>query len=272
MDTDPDEVGPESSPRTQDRQAVESSVNEPPTPSPRRARPGAGRVSASKPAAAKRPQSAPARSQRTVVVVLSVLSASVAIVAVVAFSRSLQRPVEKDGPPVTTTVAPGTPTSLPAAALTTFRDPVTGFDISYPKAWERLEAKDPANSTLRLAVRVPPDAGINAFSIRVQRFDQPTTSDNIENIKAFTDGVVGSNKTAKVLQQKPVTIDGMPGYFYLYTYTDEATGAEGVHAHYFLFRGRKANQIVFQSAPNEFEGLADVFDQVINSFRSDPDN
>jgi len=190
---------------------------------------------------------------------------------VIAFTRSPQRTtspgdttVPPPDPPASTT-APGGATTVPAGNLTSFRDPESGFDIKYPATWERLTPQDPS---VRLVLRINGDNGV---SVRVQRFEQPTTSENIENIKAFTDGVVSSNRTAKVLQQRSVTIDGMPGYFYLYSYTDEATGRDGVHAHYFLFRGRKANQVVFQASPDDFEKLAAVFDQVIEGFRSDPD-
>lgn len=227
---------------------------------PRRGRPARTPVRSGRPTSSSRP----------LVVTLSVLSGLVAVVAIVAFTRSPQRGGNAVGRPPggaggTTVPAQAGPTTLPESAFTTFRDPTGGFDLRYPREWERLESRDP---NVRLGVRI---GGDNALSVRVQRFEQPTTSENIENIKAFTDGVVGSNATAKVLQQRAVTIDGMPGYFYLYTYTDEATGNEGVHAHYFLFRGRKANQIVFQASPDDFERLAPVFDQIISSFRSDPD-
>ncbi|MGQ0743045.1 MAG: PsbP-related protein [Acidimicrobiales bacterium] len=166
-----------------------------------------------------------------------------------------------------TTAAPTPPSTLAADALTTFadRDPATGFVISYPRAWEQLASDD---QSVRLAAR---ESGINGFTVRVQRFEQATTAENLVNIKAVTDGVVGSNDTAQVLDQKEVTIDGMPGYFYFYTYVDEGSGERGVHFHYFLFRGRKANQIVFQSSEADADRLQPIFEQIVSSFRSDPD-
>ena len=108
--------------------------------------------------------------------------------------------------------------------------------------------------------------------MRLDYTEVPTNAENIANIKAFTDGVVGRNQTAKLLQQRQVAVDNMPGYYYLYTFVDEETGAEGVHAHYFLFRGRKMYSVVLQALPSEgFAGLAPAFDQVIESIKTTPD-
>lgn len=240
-----------------------------PSPSAPKPRPASARR---RPPARRRPvrrAAPPAKrgpSQRTSVVVLSALTAVVAAVAVGAFMTGSngQPDAPASGPTTTKGNAAGAST-LPPAALRTFRDPETGFSVQFPTAWKQLKSPDP---NVRLVVA----AGENdAMSVRVQRFEQPTTADNLENIKAFSDAVVSSNKSAKVLQQRPVTIDGMLGFYYLYTYADPS-GQEGVHAHYFLFRGRKANQLVFQAVPSSgFDRLAAVFDQVADSFRSDPE-
>jgi len=110
-------------------------------------------------------------------------------------------------------------------------------------------------------------------SVRLlQQTEVPTTQENVGNIKAFTDGLVGSNKSAKVLKVQGITVDGMPGYYYLYTYIDGETGAEGAHAQYFLFRGRNMYTIVFQANPSEgFTRLSKVFDQMAESFETAPD-
>ena len=238
-----------------------------PRPAPRRARPPAGAAGRRRPP--ERGQARRQPSQRATVLVLSVLTAVVVAVAIGAFLVGSTPPGVQQGQPTTT--APSgpstsvTPSTVPAAALTTFRDPTTGFSIRYPRAWERVESNDPS-------VRLVVIAGENdAFSVRVQRFEQPTTAENIQNVKAFTEAVVTSNRSAKILQQKEISVDGMPGYYYLYTYADPS-GQEGAHAHYFLFRGRKANQLVFQAVPTaDFQQLAFVYDQVAESFTSEPD-
>jgi hypothetical protein len=61
---------------------------------------------------------------------------------------------------------------------------------------------------------------------------------------------------------------GLPGYFYFYSFRDPATGVEGVHSHYFLFKGSTMISLVFQALPKDaFKGLADLYDDVIGSFR-----
>jgi hypothetical protein len=117
----------------------------------------------------------------------------------------------------------------------------------------------------RLAV----DGGNNvAFTIRVLPIQVPATSANLVNFKTVTDGLVASNSTVKVLKEQAVTLNGMLGYYYFYTFTDGAVQA--VHAHYFLFSGNKMNILVFQSLPDDFERMAPTFDRIAESFRSDP--
>ncbi len=157
-------------------------------------------------------------------------------------------------------------TTVPEAALTSFKDDATGFSVKYPKAWNRVDSGDP---TIPLILSF---GEADAVRVRLEHTDVATNAENIGNIKAFTDGVIGQNKTAKLLQQRQVAVDNMPGYYYLYTFVDETSGAEGVHAHYFLFRGKKMYTVVLQALPSEgFAALAPAFDQVIESIRTTPD-
>jgi hypothetical protein len=60
---------------------------------------------------------------------------------------------------------------------------------------------------------------------------------------------------------------GLPGYFYFYSFKDPASGQEGVHSHYFLFKGPTMISFVFQALPkDDFQRLANVFDEVIGTF------
>jgi hypothetical protein len=148
--------------------------------------------------------------------------------------------------------------------LSTFRDDQTGFTVQYPRSWERVAVP---NATYRLVL----DGGNNVgMTLRVFDTETATTATNLENIKAVTDGLVTSNDTVKVVKQQAVTLNGMVGYYYLYTLKDDA-GLDAVHAHYFLFQGHKMNMLVFQSSPDDFPRLASTFDQIAESFRSDPD-
>jgi hypothetical protein len=207
-------------------------------------------------------------SRTTVVTVLSVLT--VVVISLVLYAFILRPSEGGSGQPSaaapTTTVDPDAPgTTLPDSQFATFTSERQGFSIRYPREWQALVEDD---GGLLL------DAGGGDFvSARlVQRTEVPTTVDNLPNIKAVTDGIVGSNRTAVILKQQAIMVDGMPGYYYLYTFTDEETGGQGAHAHYFLFRGRNMYTMVFQALPSEgFPRLSRVFDQIATSLRTQPD-
>ena len=146
--------------------------------------------------------------------------------------------------------------------VTTFKDPETGISVEYPRAWQRVQVPV---ADYRLAV----DGGNNvAFTIRVVPIQTPATPANLENFKAVTDGLVASNSTVNVLKNQAISLNGMLGYYYFYTFSDGPVQA--VHAHYFLFSGNKMNVLVFQALPDDFEAMASTFDKIAESFRSDP--
>ena len=207
-------------------------------------------------------------SQNTMVVALSIITVVVVSLVVWAF---VLKPSETPGASGTgtqtsTTLDPAAPgTTLPDSAFTTYTSSTEGFSIKYPKDWTVVPV---AEGELDLDA-----GGEDAVTVRLlQRTEVPTTPENVGNIKAFTDGVVGTNKSAKILKVQGITVDGMPGYYYLYTYIDAETGAEGAHAQYFLFRGRNMYTLVFQANPSEgFPRLAKVFDQMAESLHTVPD-
>jgi hypothetical protein len=192
------------------------------------------------------------RSQRNVVVVMTVLTVLVAALAVFAISGS----GSSGGGPVTVTTTGG------LGPVTTYHDTLTGFTVDYPRAWQKVNVPV---ADYRLAV----DGGSNvAFTIRVVPIQTPADATNLENFKAVTDGLVGSNSTVQILKQQAVSLNGMIGYYYFYTFTDG--GVQAVHAHYFLFAGNTMNILVFQSLPDDFARLAPTFDAVAESFKPDP--
>jgi hypothetical protein len=194
----------------------------------------------------------PPRSQKKAVVVLSVLTALAVVLVGVAIAVSSRG--EDEGPPAAVADAP--------VPTTTFRDAEAGISVAYPRAWKRVEVPV---AEYRLVV----DGGNNvAFTIRVAPIQVPATTANLENFKAFTDGAVRLNTTVTVLKEQAITLNGMLGYYYFYTFADGPV--EAVHAHYFLFSGNKMNILVFQTLPDDFEAMASTFDKIAESFRSDP--
>jgi hypothetical protein len=191
--------------------------------------------------------------QKRMVVLMTIVTAVVVIASGIAIAVATQDRGDPGPQPA--------PENTPVP-VTTFRDPQTGISVEYPRAWRKV---DVPVADYRLAV----DGGNNvAFTIRVVPIQQPATPQNLQNFKAVTDGLVASNATVKVLKEQAISLNGMLGYYYFYTFEDGPVTA--VHAHYFLFSGNKMNIIVFQTLPDDFEPLAGTFDRIAESFRSDP--
>jgi hypothetical protein len=256
---------PEAAPRRRppSRAEIRAAQKRAAAPPPRRARPATARrrpaavleapddVVGTDDAGAPPPRANP--KQKRMVVLLSV--ATVVVIGLIALAISLgsREPADDIGPPA----AADTP-----VPLTTFRDAETGISVEYPRAWKRVEL--PVRD-YRLAV----DGGNNvAFTIRVVPIATPATAQNLQNFKAVTDGLVASNSTVQVLKEQAISLNGMLGYYYFYSFTDGPVTA--VHAHYFLFSGNKMNIIVFQTLPDDFQAMASTFDKIAESFRSDP--
>lgn len=148
------------------------------------------------------------------------------------------------------------------AELVTVRDPEAGFAISYPQDWTRLETTEPQ---IRLLVAID---GEDSFLVRTVPFGDDVDPDSDEALATVVDELIGTDENISVIAGPlEVEVGGSPGRYYLYQFTDPASGQQGVHAHYFaLHRGRLVS-LVFQALPAErFTALADVFDAVANSF------
>ena len=196
---------------------------------------------------------APDPRQKRMVVLMTILTAVVVIASGIAIAVATQGRGDNGPQPA--------PENTPVP-VTLFRDPPNGITLEYPRSWKRVEVPV---AEYRLAL----DAGNNvAFTLRVVPIQTPATAQNLQNFKAVTDGLVASNPTVKVFKEQAISLNGMLGYYYFYTFTDGAV--EAVHAHYFLFSGHKMNILVFQTLPDDFEPLAATFDRVAESFRSDP--
>ena len=154
------------------------------------------------------------------------------------------------------------------AHLTEFKDRKAGWAISYPKAWNRLESKD---TDVALVVSQKPASANNGGSILAR--DLPlgaaVNESNLAAAKEVTDKIVTNGQGIQLLAQPTIIHQGgLPGYFYFYSFKDPASGQEGVHTHYFLFKGSTMISFVFQALPKDsFQGLAHLYDDVIGSFR-----
>ena len=159
-----------------------------------------------------------------------------------------------------------TATASPRAELVEFRDDKNGWAISYPKSWIRLQPKE-AEVTLVVSEKPAEQNTGGSILARGLTLAAPVTEANLAAAKEVTDGIVTGEGIRHITEPKVVRQAGLPGYFYFYSFEDPASGQEGVHSHYFLFKGPTMISFVFQALPkDDFQRLANLFDEVIGTF------
>lgn len=137
------------------------------------------------------------------------------------------------------------------------------FSVGYPRGWQRMESPDP-----QVALVAADGRGGSLLA----RVSEPGftigTRDELEHAQRFTDRIVTGGQGVELLARPAaIELSGLPGWYYFYTFEDEASRERGVHAHYFLFDGPTMFSLVFQALPAErFVELAPTFDTVAASF------
>lgn len=152
------------------------------------------------------------------------------------------------------------PATLPG--FVEFHSPA-GFALSYPSSWTRFDSSDPQ-------VPLVVTQGPHSFLVRVVELPTPVRPQDLRAAKELTDKLVTADQSVKLqAEPKPISVSGLPGYFYFYTFTDRDSGLTGAHSHFFLFKGATMVVLVFQSLPADaFQAGADTFDQITTSFRA----
>ncbi|HWR47643.1 MAG TPA: hypothetical protein VN327_08550 [Pseudonocardiaceae bacterium] len=98
----------------------------------------------------------------------------------------------------------------------------------------------------------------------------PVNPAQLGDVKALTDKLLGGSNV-RVLVQRAVRVNGVPGYYYLYTPGEPGSASFGVHAHYFLFSGSTMHVLVLQALPDtDFTDLGPTFDRIARSYRIPP--
>lgn len=157
------------------------------------------------------------------------------------------------------------PTGAPARAdsgFIRFRDTAADLSILQPASWRRLPSPDPE-------VRLLAEGDGSSMLVRMADLGIEVGPESVRTAKRLTDELVRSAGGTRMLRPpQRVTLAGLPGYLYLYTFRNATTGERGAHAHYFLFRGRTLIAIVFQTAPaDRLLTLAPAFDRIGESLR-----
>ena len=196
------------------------------------------------------------------------VGAGVAVGAVLVGGAFLAGKSFVDEPEKTTATQTTATTAVPAAGrLIEFRDEKAGWAISYPNGWNRLQPKD---TDIALVVSEKPAEQNTGGSIlaRDLTLGAPVNDGNLAAAKEVTDRVVTGDGIQHITEPTVIHQAGLPGYFYFYTFKDPTSGQEGVHSHYFLFKGSTMISFVFQALPkDDFQRLANLYDAVIGSFR-----
>ncbi len=198
-----------------------------------------------------------AKSKRVIGVGVGLVAITTAGTLAAAVGYNTATPAE---PPPTAAANPPPPTQPPG--LVEFNDPRSGIALGYPSSWTRLDSGD-AQVPLLVA------DGSHSFMVRVLDLPTQVGPSELPAAKPFTDQIVMSNGSVKLIAHpEQITLAGLPGYFYFYSFTDPATGATGAHSHFFLFKGTRMISIVFQAVPEEqFKGGAATFDEITRTFR-----
>lgn len=146
-----------------------------------------------------------------------------------------------------------------------FTDTLTDVSIAYPADWVRRMSPDQAVRLVASSV----DASA-AVSISVRKSDlEPITPETLPIVRPLTDDLLREDKRiTAVPEPAAVTLDGLPGYRYTYTYRRDE-GGRGAHVHYFLFKGDRLIQVVLQAVPAaKLPELQQTFDGIARTFRS----
>ncbi len=195
----------------------------------------------------------------TTVVVVGLAGAGIAFAA---GQRAVDNPKPAASRETTSTSSPVT------GGFEEFRNEQAGFAISYPRNWLRLQSPDPS---VVLVVSEKPVEQNNGGSLlaRTIVLGSPIGQEQLGDAKKITDEIVTKGPGVELkFEPRAITQGGLPGWHYLYTFADQASGQRGVHSHYFLFRDRTMISFVLQALPeSEFSRLGPVFDDVIETFR-----
>lgn len=153
--------------------------------------------------------------------------------------------------------------SSPDADVVHFKDDVSRVSIDYPASWtEYPETDDP-----EIALRVAKDESAS-FLMRVSAVGiAPVTRKTLPIARKLTDSLIGADpRVQQLVEPLPVVLGGLTGWRYRYTF---GSGADtGAHDHYFLFKGGRMIQLVFQAAPpDQLSALEPTFDKIASTFK-----
>ena len=214
------------------------------------------------------PEPAPRRERKKIEVDARVLLALLVVAALAAGAYAFGTYQAGKARPDGDAKAPGTTVFQTPKEFATLTDPETGVKLSVPNNWAQYSTKDLADKAIRLMVGIP-NTG-DTVVVRVSSYSSEITEANLADQKNVFDQLLAAEKI-QIFVNESTKLGNLPALFYVYRFTDAATGTSGIHAHYFVFQGRKMVSLIFQALPEaRYETLAPTFDKIANSLEIAP--
>ena len=149
------------------------------------------------------------------------------------------------------------------ADVVRFKDDVAKVTLDYPASWTALPLPENDPEVALLVAR----SSSASLLMRVSAVGlAPVTRKTLPIVRPLTDDLIAADPNAKQLVAPVAVVLGdLPGWRYRYTYGNGDSG--GAHDHYFLFKGGRMIQLVFQAAPaSNLPALASTFDRIAATF------
>jgi len=145
------------------------------------------------------------------------------------------------------------------------------FAIDLPGNWVffEQEQEDP-----QIRMVVGEEGTQNNLRVRVSPLPQPVVVDDdtpdtvVAQLQGQFDQYIDTGENVReVIQRSRVKINGVHGWWYLYSFNNAGGEEEGIHSHFFMLGGEKLYALVFQVLPaSGYEKYAGTFDKMISSF------
>lgn len=159
-------------------------------------------------------------------------------------------------------LSPSTNTPSARADVVRFKDDVSKVSIDYPADWQPVVEDEDPEVALRVAKNLSASLLMRVSAVGLA----PVTRKGLPIVRKLTDELIAADPSAKQLVRPvPVVLGDLPGWRYRYTFGSGDTA--GAHDHYFLFKGGRVIQLVFQAVPaSRLPALAPTFDRIAKTF------
>jgi len=174
--------------------------------------------------------------------------------------------------------SPATTDGGTVTSTKTYTNDQYGFTITYSDRFTQGPAAEGTgkggSSVLDVAFAdkngpVISDRYVNALQTSVYELARAVKPSEVKQIKGelqnIVDQLMASLSGSTVVEKlSPITVNGVPGYAFKYTYTEG--GKELTAATFFLFKGQYEYQITAQAVTSDWESLKGELEQAVQSF------